>query len=214
VNRANYNISIIYNSMSGLGISYLPPTENLPIFDSSVFPITDIKSSSASSDPTKLDYPTAQGAESFPSGLTTTQINKSPNGGYVGQTISTTLSGVSLPAGGFASQYFTQKTSIPNAGVWLVMGYVSVYGSSATNMTWNGFSWSGSDYATINFGSSFTSALSAPNTYNITAREPISTAITLASSLTYPVVINYEANAIYPSINLTCGGTITFTQIA
>ena len=202
--------------MSGLGISYLPPTENLPIFDSSVFPYTN-NSTTSTSDPNKLDYPTAQGLETFPSGLTTTQINKSPNGGYVGQTISTTLSGVSLPAGGITTQYFTQTTSIPNAGVWLVMGYVSIVGSSATNMTWNGFSWNGLDNgggSIVSFGSSFLSSLSAPNTFNVSLREPVSTAITLTSSLTYPIVINYSALAIYPSINLSCGGAITFTQIA
>lgn len=70
--------------MSGLGISYLPPTENLPIFDSSVFPYTN-NSSTATSDANKLDYPSAQGLETFPNGIkfadgtiTTTAISRIP----------------------------------------------------------------------------------------------------------------------------------------
>jgi hypothetical protein len=63
--------------MSGLGISYTPPTETLPIFDSSVFPLTSISATTITSDPKKLDYPKAQGLETFPSGLTTSLINLS-----------------------------------------------------------------------------------------------------------------------------------------
>jgi hypothetical protein len=51
---------------------YNPPSEKLPIFNSLNF--SNLSVSTTEKDPTKLDFPTAQGAETFPSGLTTTTL--------------------------------------------------------------------------------------------------------------------------------------------
>lgn len=133
--------------MSGLGIDYPPPIENLPIFDSEVFAQA---TTNPTSDPTKLNFPTAQGAETFPSGLTTTSLttpsvnlSSSINQEPIGYTITayppplTTLS--NTPSVDSNANIYNLGVSLQVGGKYLVFGSITIEGSNGAN-TGTGFS--------------------------------------------------------------------------
>lgn len=160
--------------MSGLGISYLPPTENLPIFDSSVFPYTN-NSSTAKSDANKLDFPIAQGLETFPNGI------KFADGTITNTAISRTPIIIIAPA--FQTfptsnintqpQYNANQTLLVGASYFLSCA-ITLLGTNGANI---GSGWSislrGSLYATQSSDWTFiTSATSSPANITTTTTSP------------------------------------------
>jgi len=119
---------------------YPPPnfTEKIPIFNTINW--VSIQITTSTSDATKLNYPTAQGAESFPSGLSTLEIiplNTNPyytNVNAIGYTFSVspappvyTLNTTTA----IGSYYYTQwgGFNVPT-GVWLINGYINFSGTT------------------------------------------------------------------------------------
>jgi hypothetical protein len=220
--------------MSGLGISYLPPTETLPIFDSSVFPLLE---DTTTSDANKLDYPTAQGAESFPQGLSSQQIiplNTNPfytNSNAIGYTFSVSPAppqytlNTTTQVGGY---YYTQwgGFNIPT-GLWLVNGYV--YFSGTTGYV---------DYANNYLRFSFVSVddtsnfieVASQNAINVSTNNGINTQLgcpTFSAVIASPIfggggytphTLQYQTLFIVPPVGggvWKCSeGFFTFTRIA
>lgn len=85
--------------MSGLGISYPPPTENLAIFDSSVFTTNNIPLTIAEGYKYFLAFPSAQGTENLQTtnvaGILTANANVVLNSGSATTTTTLSPSGVS-----------------------------------------------------------------------------------------------------------------------
>jgi len=141
-----------------------------------------------------------------------TSVTSRPN---ISQILTTSLATLTFTAGSQSSQLFTATTSIPNAGIWLVIGNMTTQGGSAETMTWNGFQWSGfNNLVNINFGGNFSSALSAPSTYAAQMTSSVSSILNLSTSLTYPISVSYSASVRNPSINIVCFGSIQYIQIA
>jgi hypothetical protein len=143
---------------------YLPPSEYTPIFDANLFPSTPVNSGSSSRDATKLDYPIAQGAQTFPDGLTSPSFTLS-SGGYIGQVIT-----YELPTQNFNTNdtqtlvTFFPNVTLPNAGKFLInANYTLNYTSGSNTFQSYNFCLTNQSKTTFYAGSSMTAPCTIAN---------------------------------------------------
>jgi hypothetical protein len=130
---------------------YLPPSEYTPIFDANLFPSTPVNSGSSSRDATKLDYPIAQGAQTFPDGLTTTylttpsvNLSSSLNQQPIGFTLDAFPVSLQLqvlpnsPPNPFNSGISNLGVQVEVGGRYLFVGELNIQGDNGSN-TGSGF---------------------------------------------------------------------------
>jgi hypothetical protein len=193
--------------------TYPPPAFFTPIFSSNEFNSTTTTSNAL----TPLS-PSPQGTYTNPSPVVVNsygQITSATSRPNISQILTTNLETLTFSAGNQNSQLFTATTSIPNAGIWLVIGNMTAQAPTAEIMTWNGFQWTGyNNSVNINFGGNFSSALSAPATYGAKMTSSVSSILNLSTSLTYPISVAYSASVRNPSISIDCFGSIQYIQIA
>jgi len=193
--------------------TYPPPAFFTPIFSSNEFNTTTTTGNAL----TPLS-PSPQGTYTNPSPLVINsagQITSATSRPNISQILTTNLATLTFSAGNQNAQLFTATTSIPNAGIWLVIGNMTAQSQTASAMTWNGFQWTGySNSVNINFGGNFASALSAPATYGVIMTSSVSSILNLSTSLTYPISVAYSAYVRNPSISFECYGVIQYIQIA
>jgi hypothetical protein len=151
--------------------AYNPPTEFPIIFDSNLFPKTAVtagtgsQSNSNTSSSTYLQYPTAQGLETFNNGVSSTAYNLK-NGGTLGK-----ITTFALPTRTFnlntTNDLFTTFSNVtfPNAGTFIIFArYNLTWTSGASGMNSATFYLSNQAGTTVYAGTNLTGSNYLGNT--------------------------------------------------